>query len=201
MTMPRPRQRVRLEDGLKLDLNRLIRQNLVRPGATWSGTIRWSYRYSGEEISSGSIKAEMTYERRGWLQINIGGSVQMIDLVSAPRHFGGRQWYFICPCTNRRASTLWRPPGSSIFASRQTWGRQVAYRSQFETDYDRALSAAHDIRFALGGMDHVAIIDGFPPPKPKGMHWRTFEEKINRCEAYEAVCNQRLMQFLERLNR
>jgi hypothetical protein len=47
--MPRPRHRVRLEDGLNLDLNRLIRQNLVRPGAAWGSTILWSYRYSGEE--------------------------------------------------------------------------------------------------------------------------------------------------------
>jgi hypothetical protein len=37
--MPRPRERVRLEDGLKLGLNRLIRQNLVRPGAAWASTI------------------------------------------------------------------------------------------------------------------------------------------------------------------
>jgi hypothetical protein len=30
--MARWRERVRLEDGLKLDLNRLIRRNFVRPG-------------------------------------------------------------------------------------------------------------------------------------------------------------------------
>jgi hypothetical protein len=199
--MARWRQRVRLEDGLKLDLNRLIRQNLVRPGAAWGSTIRWNYRYSGGEVSSGSIKADMTYERRGWLQIVVGGVVQTIDLVSAPRHFGGRQWYFLCPRTIRRVSTLWRPSGSSIFASRQTWGRQVAYGSQFETPHDRALSMAQDIRYDLGGKDHVSIIDGFLPPKPKGMHWRTYEAKIKQCETYEAISFQHLEDLLERLKR
>jgi len=70
--MPRWRERVRLEDGLKLDLNRLIRQNLVRLGAAWGSTIRWSYRYSGEEITSGRVSADMTHDGRGWLRLQLG---------------------------------------------------------------------------------------------------------------------------------
>jgi hypothetical protein len=31
--MPRPRQRVRLESGLKLDLNKLMRNGFAKPGA------------------------------------------------------------------------------------------------------------------------------------------------------------------------
>ena len=40
--MSRPRERVRLQDGLKLDLNKLIRQKLVRPGSKTGTGIRWS---------------------------------------------------------------------------------------------------------------------------------------------------------------
>jgi hypothetical protein len=38
---------------------------------------------------------------------------------------------FVCPITGRLASVLWRPPGAKRFCSRQVWGRQVAYASQF----------------------------------------------------------------------
>ena len=49
--MPRSRQRVCLQDGLKLDLNRLIKQGTVRPG-TRSGpyVIRWTNNYAGEVV-------------------------------------------------------------------------------------------------------------------------------------------------------
>ena len=32
-------------------------------------------------------------------------------------------------------------------------------------------------------------IDGPMPRKPMGMHWRTYEAILNRCEAYEMQCN------------
>jgi hypothetical protein len=199
--MPRPLQRIRLEGGLKLDLNRLIRQNLVRPGAAWGSTINWSYRYSGEKIASGRVTADMTAERSGWLRLELGGLEQWISLDSAARHFGGHQWYFVCPRTARRVSTLWKPPGARSFASRHAWGRQVAYGSQFESPHERALSAAQDIRYRLGGKDFVSIIDGVPPPKPKWMRWRTYDKIIGRCDAYEATVNRQTAALLDRLKR
>ncbi len=66
-----------------------------------------------------------------------------------PRHFGGRQWYFVCPRTCRSVSVLWKPPGATQFASRQFWGRQVAYASQFETPSDRALRGKAKIKARL----------------------------------------------------
>jgi hypothetical protein len=108
--MARRRERVRLEDGLKLDLNRLVRQNLIRVGAAWGSTIQWSLRYSGEVTASGRVSADMTGDRRGWLRIELGVLDQRIELISVPRHFGGRQWFFVCPFTGRRACVLWNPP-------------------------------------------------------------------------------------------
>ena len=196
--MPRWRERVRLEDGLKLDLNQLVRQNLVRPGAAWGSTIRWNYRYSGEEIASGQVSADMTHDRRGWLRLQLGTFDQWIPLEAVPRHFGGRQWYFLCPATSLRASVLWKPPGANRFCSRQTWGRQVAYGSQFASPHDRALNAAQDIRYRLGWEDYASI-DDCMPPKPKWMRWRTYERIIQLCEANEAICNQYLWGILARL--
>jgi hypothetical protein len=199
LTMPRPRQRVRLEDGLKLDLNKLIRQNLVRPGVEWGSTIRWTYRNSGEEIASGRVSADMTHNARGWLRLQLGSLDQWINLEAVQRHFGGRQWYFLCPRTGRRASVLWKPPGAPSFASRQAWGRQVAYGSQFETPHDRALSAAQDIRYRLAGAEYISLLDRISAPKPKWMRWRTYEKMSRRCLRQEAICDQYLDRLLGRL--
>jgi hypothetical protein len=50
--MPRSRQRATLEEGPRLDLNRLSRQGFVRPGAK-SGPIpiRWTNTYTGEAVA------------------------------------------------------------------------------------------------------------------------------------------------------
>jgi Family of unknown function (DUF5681) len=193
--MARRRQRVRLQDGLKLDLNRLIRQHVMRPGANQLSTIRWSYRHTDKEIASGRITAEMTQELRGRFRIELGDLDQWIELVAVARPYGGRQWYFLCPRTERRASVLWKPPGARSFACRQAWGRQVAYGSQFQSPYQRASSAAQGIRYRLGEKEDVS------PPRPKGMHRRTYEKIMRRYEAHETVIYQDLVAALGRLMR
>src|SRR6476659_4604311 len=128
--MPKPRQRVCLESGLKFDLNKLRRQGLVRPRTKCGAVIRWTNTYTGEEIANGVITSNMEGTYGGWLRIQLGKLDQTIILVPKPRHFGGYQWYFVCPAMNRYSSVLWMPPGATRFRSRQAWGRQVAYASQ-----------------------------------------------------------------------
>ena len=130
--MSKPRQRACLENGLKLDLNKLTRQGFVRPGASVVPYRNcWFSTYWNEELAAGLISANMEGEYEGWFRIQIGNLDQTIILVPKPRHFGGRQWYFLCPVMNRCASVLWKPPGASRFCSRQAWGQRVAYASQF----------------------------------------------------------------------
>jgi hypothetical protein len=94
-TKSRPLQRVCLESGLKLDLNRLVRRGIIKPGAiTGPVDIAWT-NGSGQEIASGYITADMSGER--WLRIRLGRLDQCIYLVARPRHFGGCQWFFVCP--------------------------------------------------------------------------------------------------------
>lgn len=196
--MPRPRQRACLDQGLKLDLNKLARQGLARPGLTVGpNVIRWTYTYTGEEIASGLISASMDGEYEGWLRIQIGSLDQRIILVPRARHLGGRQWYFVCPVMNRYASVVWMPPGATRFCSRQTWRRQVAYASQFETPVDRAYRGQAKIKSRL-------IADLEPdewdlPPKPKWMRWRTYNRHEEKFDAYEDVIDQRLFALAARL--
>jgi hypothetical protein len=184
--MPRPRQRACLQDGLKLDLNRLARRGFVYRGAR-SGPIgiRWYSTYWEEEIASGVITADMSGEREGWFRIRLGKLEQSIVLIARPRHFGGRQWYFMCPVMNRPVSVLWKPLGAVRFCSRQTWGRQVAYHSQFSDWANRAHIGKARIKARL-----IANLDPHEwdlPPKPKWMRWSTYNRYVERYDNYEAV--------------
>jgi len=54
--VPRARKRVRLEDGLKLDLNKLMRDGLGQAGMNSRPiSIRWTRTYTDEEIAGGCI--------------------------------------------------------------------------------------------------------------------------------------------------
>ena len=84
------------------------------------------------------------------------------DRVPRAPH-GGRRWWFRCPATGWRVARLHLPSGGQIFAGRRAYG--LAYRSQRERAYDRALTRTQDIRVKLGGSPSLA--EPFPD-KPKG---------------------------------
>jgi hypothetical protein len=142
-------------------------------------------------VASGVFNIEMRGEGKGSLTLTLDGVEQTVQVRGVRRHFGGFQWYFICPVSGRSASVLWLPPGAKHFASRLAWGRKVAYDSQFQTWHDRAFSQAEKIRRRLGGSGDASA-DDCMACKPKGMHWRTYEAQLNRWEAYESKCNLRL---------
>lgn len=183
--MGRSGWRVRLESGLKLDLNRLLQRGAVRSGAhagpvglTWTDS-NWG------QIGSARIWADMTGACEGQFKIEMGPLRQEMVLVRDPRHFGGGQWYFMCPVMDRRVSVLWKPSGASRFCSRQTWGRQVAYQSQFLSPTDRLWRAKTKLNNRLCAKGDFDAEEWDFPPKPKWMRWhsyRRFEERFERLE-------------------
>lgn len=183
--MSRQRERVCLQDGLKLDLNRLAGKNFVKFGGNIGVRgIAWRHWY-WDEIASGLISADMTGAREGWLRVQVGSLDQRINLTACPRHFGGRQWYFVCPATNQLASVLWKPNGATRFCSRQTWGRQVAYQSQFHDATNRAHAGKARIKaWLIAGLDPE---EWDLPPKPKWMRWATYNRYEARFDHYEAL--------------
>jgi len=103
--MPRTRSRVCLQDGLRLDLNRLARKGFIKFGTNIGMRgIVWNNPYWGEVV--GIISADMTDPHDSWLGIQIGESTQRITLVSRSRHFGGRQWFFVCPHKSDRNGSV-----------------------------------------------------------------------------------------------
>jgi hypothetical protein len=186
--MPRLRYRVCLQDGLKLDLNRLARQRFIKFGANIGARrISWSNSHQGV-IAGGVISADMSNSEDAWFRIANGGFVQQVTLQSRPRHYGGHQWFFVCPATGALASVLWKPPGADRFLSRQAWGRQVAYRSQFQGASDRAYLGKERIKARLIGDLDPAEWD--LPPKPKWMRWATYNRYVERFDDYEEMLDK-----------
>jgi hypothetical protein len=183
--MPRQRQRVCLQEGLKLSINLLVGRGLIVPGSsTRPYAIRW-VNSDGKEITSGWISADMRGDVEGSLHIQIGQFQQTITLATLPRYYGGRQWFFLCPVTNRRASVLWLPRGERRFASKHAWPGRVAYRSQFMTAMDRAYLGMERIkRRLIGDLDPQ---EWHLPPKPKWMRWKTYHRLVEQFERYEAA--------------
>jgi hypothetical protein len=197
--MPRPLQRVRLESGLKLNLNRLARRGIIKPGAiTGPVGVAWTEKYTGDEIASGLITADMS-GIEGWFRIQLGHLDQRILLITKRRHFGGRQWYFVCPYTNRPASVLWKPPGAQSFASRQKWERQVAYASQFMDRIARGHQGAATIKSRLCSFGGFDPDEWDLPPKPKWMRWRTYNRMVERFDRYQALVEEGLLEVVKRL--
>ena len=196
--MSRPRQRVCLEEGLSLDINRLIKKAWIIPGAFSHCRVNWSWGYTQEWVASADLSAAMISLERSWLMIKTGDVDQRVALTTRPRHFGGHQWYFVCPQMNQLASVIWKPPGARSFACRQAWGSQVAYRSQFQSRYDRALSAAQSIHSQLGGPEWAGL-DGNDPPKPKWMRRATYQRLLEQSWANEDIAYEKLVKLTARL--
>ncbi len=172
-----------VEDGLTLDINKLVRDGNIRPGGWSSGTLTWRRVPSGEEVGSIGYEANLIDPDDAWVRLHYRQNGEPKDyrvrLETTRPNYGGRRWWFRCPATGRRVAKLHSPPGGDIFASRRAYG--LAYRSQRERSDERALTRTQDIRIRLGGDPSLAVPF---PYKPKGMWWRTYWRL--RGEAQEA---------------
>lgn len=195
--MPRPRSRCRLESGLRLDFNQLARLGVVKPGARAVGSINWTNSSTGKEIAAGVITADMSAPH-GWLRIQVGSLDQRIHLVALPRHFGGQQWYFICPHMGRRVSVLWKPPGATDFACRQRWGRQVAYRSRCSSHVDRLWLGRSRVKSRLCSIGGFNPDDWEFPPKPKWMRLSTYYRAQEKFDRYDVALDHLAFSALSR---
>jgi hypothetical protein len=185
--MARLRERVCLEDGLRLDLNELLRDGSIVSGAGTSRTTFWQNAATCELVAVAVITADLTDWSCPRVRIRMSGLDQTIDLIAQHRRFGGVQWYFRCPVLSTRASVLWKPPGATRFCSRQAWGNEVAYHTQFMGRTRRARIGRERIKTRLG-WDHKRTDDWhLLPPKPRWMRWATYDGHIERYCVYEEV--------------
>ena len=150
-----------------IDLAWLERKALFNVGQ-WS-TLTWSC--GGRETGSIRIEAHhngarLIYKARQsgdtWQEIS-----ELVPIVETQTNFGGWRRWFACLSCQRRCRILY---GGIYFRCRRCY--QLKYESQYESGYSRAASQAHALRKRLG---QTGSLDNLFPPKPKGMHSKTYE--------------------------
>ena len=106
-----------------------------------------------------------------------------IPITWSPCPYGGRRPWFLCPNLHcrRRVAKLYL--AGRYFLCRHCY--RLTYGSQREDRCYRAMRRAHKIQERLGGQPGFA----YPfPPKPKGMHWRTYRRWEAKAKEAEWQC-------------
>jgi hypothetical protein len=185
-----------LDNGIYFDVNVMVRAGLK------TGRCRLAVSNAQEAVAELLMDDR---DRRGRLHLQLPDCDQTIELMATPRHFGGCQWYWLCPMTGYRCSVLYKPHGRTVFASQKYWRRhrRMAYRSQFLAPHNRARQGIARIEARLGGKD-----DDDTLYKPKWQRWGTFNRYCERLdvydgviEAHESVLDARLLRCVLRLKR
>ena len=179
-------------DYRALDVRRLQRDGLLSPGRLFG----WNWTLDGETVASIQVRAETDRIVLNYRHKSGGSDWQPMDypvrLDWTNCTLGGRRAWLLCPARGcgRRVALLYIG-GAGIFACRHCY--KLAYQCQRETDDDRAMRRADNLRRRLGWEAGIATPEG---DKPKGMHWRTFE----RLKAeHDAFANASWMGMAERL--
>ncbi len=166
---------------ISIDARRWSREGYLKPGARF----RWQWRNDGEPFANVSASVERGRVILSYKQRSHGEDWQEMEypvyLASTPCHMGGARQWFLCPARGcgRRVALLY---GGAVFACRTC--HQLAYPSQRQSRYDRALRRAENIRSRLDWVPGVANGHG---GKPKGMHWRTIHRLCNEGDHFDAV--------------
>ena len=122
----------------KMTITDLRHMGYLRPGAIARGPMRWTR--SGKP--SGSIGLIVSLQER-FVELDYKYGDKPVNyrlqLESIPKHFGGCEWYFICPATGKRCRTLYLIGGK--FLSRFAYPSAM-YSAQTESKYCREMFKA-----------------------------------------------------------
>jgi hypothetical protein len=184
-----------------LDIDAMMHWGAIQPGFHLGGEMRL-HQFYGDDIDV-KVESHAGDPWNSWLCLRYSmtdycsGEELKIDdkvyLAPTRPHFGGLRWWFVCPHLNRRVRKLYLPLGGRHFWSRRAY--ELAYASQRETKYDRALRRARKLRLRLGG---DPANDEYPD-KPPRMRWATYNRLMDRLVAADGVADERLVLLAARL--
>ena len=151
-----------------LDIRDLRKRGLLRPGRIFD----CPWVEDGYAVTSMSVLVEADAVRLSYKHLFADGKSRRVSypvvLEWTQCNYGGLRPWFRCPVAGcgRRVAILY---ARDTFACRHCY--DLKYRTQREQPWMRELLRAKKIRKKLGG--GTGLLDLFPP-KPKGMHWRTY---------------------------
>lgn len=160
-----------IEGRTSLDINRWARDGYLTAGRSFN----WQWTWGDGSKSNINVRVESAWTIRLIYRTRSGGEVDWTDvdysiqLTRTPCRFGGERTWFLCPGRGcgRRVAKLYC--AGRYYVCRHCG--DLAYSSQREDAGDRALRRAQAIRKKLGGSANMLELF---PPKPKGMHWKTY---------------------------
>lgn len=158
------------DDMLSIDVARLNRWGVFKPGGIKAGEISWSrndvkHSFINYRVTDDAFVLNYRVRTRGedeWKSISDPVPWRWTD-----QPVGGRRRWFGCPGCQRRVRVLY---GGAYFRCRTCHG--VVYESQYERFRAPGVNAAMRTRERLGG--NPGLLTPFPD-RPKGMHRRTYE--------------------------
>lgn len=156
------------DDYRTVDVRHWAREGVLRPGFR----ARWQWTRRGEIEATAEVRAEagrVTLVSRIWTDGEWKAERHSVQIVRTPCHLGGARPWFICPAQGcgLRVAILY---DAANWCCRTCLN--LAYASQCESPTWRHISYAQKIRRKLGGSAN--LLEPFPP-KPKGMHWWTYD--------------------------
>jgi len=187
----------KVDEGLKLDINKLKRDGLIYLNSWRSGSLTWTRVGTGEETGSIGYEVNTMDPNDMWMRVHYTHKTYWDDepnkmdykirLETTQPNYGGKRLWFICPITQERAGVLFSPPGSKWFASRHAYN--LKYQSQSRSAHDRAIDRMWKLKRRLNDEGDYWL-------KPKGMHWRTFHRLCDEIDEAEEICDGYLAQFV-----
>jgi hypothetical protein len=178
------------EDYRSIDLAWLRRRGSLTPG--YFGRVTWSRGGSvtasiGYRVEYNGLRLFYRHQRHGedWQDVN-----ELVPFVTTGTNFNGQRRWFECLSCRRPCRILY---GGGRFRCRRCY--RLKYESQYEPGFARAASRAHKIRERLG--ESGSLDDPFPP-KPKSMHWKTYNRLQAEYERRQGLWTYGIMGWLQR---
>jgi hypothetical protein len=178
-----------------LDVHQLLEKGCLRPGC--SSTCQWIVN---NEVFSICLRAEAERLHLSYaMRVGDGECEDIAETLSIVHlccRFGGSRAYFICPGP-RDGTDCGRRISKVYLSGRYFLCRhciKLAYASQFETSWKRALRRANKLKQRLG----VGFAEPFPD-KPKGMWARTYGCLLDEILQAEILANEAQANRFKRL--
>ena len=130
------RKKKTVEACKTLPIYSFLREGFLKPGRTVTGILTRWYA-DGREVASIGIDIHAQSVESAYCRLYYQHSYQTVDytvnLTTTRPHFGGVQWWFVCPMCNRaRCSKLYLPPSGRRFGCRSC--HDLTYASSQKSD-------------------------------------------------------------------
>lgn len=181
----RHRTRTTTDELASLDVNWLKRNGFLRPGIH---TLQWHDR-------AGNVIGQVTVAVASGIALR--EMKQKVSLTWTACNYGGCRPWFVCPGCGGRAGKLFAM--CSRFYCRSC--HSLTYETNRASRALRLMYRAQSLDRRLGG---TGALDGSPRPKPKGMHWQTYESLRDRSESarrafwLQTACTRRILGFSQK---